>query len=297
MLELLMREDGKFTILQLTDLHIGSMPFHEHDDLTFHHIKNMTEKADPDLVVITGDLIWSEGVPGPEKSFDELIKVLNELNKPIAITYGNHDSEEGITRKDLREMEEKIEQLVEKQHVHIVEDRESYCIEIKDMDGHVINVLYFIDSGSIDPLGIGTYEFVHPDQVTWFNEVSKQYYHKGKGFKQDLLFLHIPLPEYKDALMDGNVTGSKNETISSPMMNTGLFTSLLLDGKVAGVFCGHDHDNDFVADYQGIKLCYGRISGFQCYGELTRGARVIELRDNQSFDTHLIETDHYANYK
>lgn len=294
---LMMSEEGTFSILQLTDLHIGSMPFHEQDGYTFQHIKDMTEKANPDLIVITGDLIWSEGVPGPEKSFDELIKVLNELNKPIAITYGNHDSEEGITRTELREMEGKIEQVVHKKHRHIVEDRESYCIEIKNRKGEVANVLYLIDSGALDPLGIGTYEFVHPDQVTWFHEVSKQYNNRDKDFKQDILFLHIPLPEYKDALMYGNVVGRKNETISSPMVNTGLFTSLLLNGNVAGVFCGHDHDNDFTAEYQGIKLCYGRISGFQCYGELTRGARVIELNDHQSFDSYIIETDTYTNYK
>ena len=148
-------EDGKFTILQLTDLHIGSMPFHEHDLLTFQHIKDMTEKVNPDLVVITGDLIWSEGVPGPEKSYDALITVLNDLKKPIAITYGNHDSEEGITRSDLREMEKEIDWLVEKKHTHLVEDRASYCVEIKDRNGETANVLYFIDSGALDPLGIG----------------------------------------------------------------------------------------------------------------------------------------------
>ena len=118
-----------------------------------------------------------------------------------------------------------------------------------------------------------------------------------KNSKGDLVFLHIPLPEYKDAWMSGKVNGRRNETISSPMVNTGLFTSMLLNGNIAGVFCGHDHDNDFVADYQGIKLCYGRISGFQCYGELTRGARVIELSDSQVFDTHLVETTTNRNYK
>ncbi|TQR05521.1 metallophosphoesterase family protein [Psychrobacillus soli] len=296
-MELVMKNDGKFTILQLTDLHVGSMPFHEHDYLTFNHIKEMTEKANPDLIVITGDLIWSEGVEGPEKSFDELINVLNALNKPIAITYGNHDTEEGVTRSELRKMEEKIDLLVEKKHLHVVEDRAAYCVEIKDEHNTVTNVLYMIDSGALDPLKTGTYEFVHPDQVTWFNNVSKHYGGRKKDFKQDLLFLHIPLPEYKEAWEDGQASGQKNESISSPMVNTGLFTSLLLNGNVAGVFCGHDHDNDFVAELHEVKLCYGRISGFQCYGELTRGARVIELNSNQLFDTHIIETTFYQNYK
>lgn len=289
-MELLMGEQGKFTILQFTDLHIGSMPFQSEDLLTFYHLKEITQKVKPDLIVITGDLIWSEGVQAPESSYDALLDVLNDLNKPVAITYGNHDSEAGITRATLRTMEEKLNHLVEKKYEHIVEDRASYCVEIKNKHGEVIHILYFIDSGAIDPLQIGTYEYVHPDQVTWFNDISKHYIDRRKNMKQDLLFMHIPLPEYKNAFMNGKVNGQKGESISSPLLNTGLFASLLINKNIAGVFCGHDHDNDFVADYQGIRLCYGRVSGFQCYGELVRGARVIEMSDNRLFHTHLVET-------
>ncbi|MDQ0974752.1 3',5'-cyclic AMP phosphodiesterase CpdA [Neobacillus niacini] len=296
-MELCIGKDGAFTILQLTDLHVGSMPFNEHDLFTFNHIKDMADKANPDLIVISGDLIWSEGVPDQKASFKELIKVLNDLKKPIAITYGNHDTEEGISRSDLRSLEDQIDLLVEKKNLHVIEDRESYCVEIKNHAGEISNVLYFIDSGANDPLKIGQYEFVHPDQVTWFNEVSKKYTNRTKNFKQDLLILHIPLPEYKEAFTRGQVSGTKYEEISSPEVNTGLFTSLLLNGNVAGVFCGHDHDNDFVADYQGIKLCFGRISGFNCYGELHRGARVITLYDEKPLDTRIIETEKYLHYK
>lgn len=291
MVELKMREDGTFTILQLTDLHIGSFPFHKKDEQTFALLKEMTEKANPDLIVITGDVIWSEGVPKPEKSFNQVIDVLNDLQVPVAITYGNHDTEEGIARSDLRSLEEKLTFPVEKKHFHVVEDRASFCVEVFDRNGRVGNVLYLIDSGSIDPLKIGTYEYVHPDQVTWFNDVSKTYGDRKKNEKSDLLFLHIPLPEYKEAWVHGRVSGTRNEVISSPLVNTGLFTSILIDGRVAGVFCGHDHDNDFVASYHGVKLGFGRVSGYHCYGELVRGGRVIQLRENEPFTTNILETD------
>ena len=294
-MELKKDDRGRFTILQLTDLHIGSVPYNELDQRTFSHIIEMVNVSDPDLIVISGDLISGdkikmEDVPDPQKSYDGLIDVLNDLNKPITITYGNHDTEGNITRTEVREMEKKIHHLVEKKHLHVIEDRESYCLEITNRNGEVSNVLYLIDSGNRDPLNIGTYEFVHPDQVTWFNGVSKLYNNRNRDFKRDLLFLHIPLPEYKEAYECGKVNGYRyEEEISSPMVNTGLYSSLLLNGHVAGVFCGHDHDNDFVAEYQGMRLCYGRVSGFNSYGELKRGARVIELFENQSFDTHIIE--------
>lgn len=293
----LQKQNETFTIMQLTDLHVGAMPFDQLDQYTFNHIRQMTELVNPELIVISGDLIWSEGVRAPEKSFDALLDVLNGLQKPITITYGNHDSEEGITRSQLREMEGKLDRLVDKKHLHIVEDRASYCIEIKDTHGKVAHVLYLIDSGALDPLQFGTYEYVHPEQVSWFNEVSKSYSTRNAELKQDLLFLHIPLPEYEDAYRRGQVSGQKKERISSPELNIGLFASLMMNGQIAGIFCGHDHDNDFVAEYAGIRFCYGRVSGFNTYGELTRGARVIELWDDAPFETHIVETEQYKHYR
>ncbi|GAB2571029.1 metallophosphoesterase family protein [Gracilibacillus alcaliphilus] len=270
----MLKNKDSFKILQLTDLHIGATPLNADDQKTFDLIRTAAKETDPDLIVVTGDLIWSEGVEAPEESFHELLEVFNSLEKPIAVTYGNHDTEEGITRSDLRGLESKLTHAVEKKHSFIIEDRESYCVEIREVNGDLAHVLYIIDSGADDPLGIGTYEFVHPKQINWFNDVSALYRQEKKQAAEDLLFLHIPLPEYHDAWENGQAFGYKYEEISSPVVNTGLFTSLLLNQQVKGVFCGHDHDNDFEADYYGIRLCFGRITGFNCYGDISRGARV-----------------------
>ena len=37
-------------------------------------------------------------------------------------------------------------------------------------------------------------------------------------------------------------------------------------GNIIGVFVGHDHDDDFLVDYEGILLGYGRKTGFDSYG-------------------------------
>jgi hypothetical protein len=55
---------------------------------------------------------------------------------------------------------------------------------------------------------------------------------------------------------------------------------------VMGVFVGHDHDNDYAGLVKGICLAYGRATGFDAYGKLMRGARVIELIEGKrTFDT------------
>ena len=180
-------------------MHIGSLPHHEDDFKTFALIDKAFENLDADLVMITGDLIWSDGVPNADKVFIELLERINKHGVPVAITYGNHDSEEEFTRSEMREMEKVLDHFVEKKNTFIVDDRESYTIEIYDTSGESIkNVLYVMDSGADAPLPVGTYEWIHPEQVNWFREVSEQY-KQDEAPKKDLIFQHIPLPEYWQA--------------------------------------------------------------------------------------------------
>lgn len=285
---LTVNNDRAFTILQLTDLHVRTKPFDEKDQQTFEYIRKLSDSTDPDLIIVTGDLISVAGKDQPEKSFRALIELFNSLEKPTMITYGNHDSEQDITREELRALESELTHQVPKRHVSLIDDLESYCIEIHDEDGELAHVLYVMDSGTYDPLEIGTYAFIHPKQINWFNNTSALYKEKKNKKTEDLLFLHIPLPEYEEAWQNGHATGTKIDPISAPVLNSGLFTSLLLDGEVKGVFAGHDHDNDFVANYHGIRLCYGRVSGFNSYGALKRGGRMIELQSDQPFTTYIV---------
>ena len=68
-------------------------------------------------------------------------------------------------------------------------------------------------------------------------------------------------------------------------------SSFYINGQIDAVFCGHDHDNNFVGIHHGIKLCYGNITGYQCYGDLERGVRIIELSNNNEYkmETKIIE--------
>ena len=282
-MRLRLRPDGSFRIVQLTDLHIGSKPFAAEDYQTFDLIEAAFTKLDADLIMITGDLIWSHGVPQADEVYSELLDRFNQFDIPIAITYGNHDAEDEFVRADLRRMEAKLHHHVPKMNAKLVGDRQSYTIEIFDAEGrHIDHVLYVFDSGADASQPVGIYDWIAPDQVTWFNQVSRTYSDRPQG-KRDLVFQHIPLPEYWQAA-EAIETGECNETndmISAPYINTGLFASLYLSGRIAGVFCGHDHDNNFMGTYHGIKLAYGQISGYQCYGDLDRGARIIELKAGQ----------------
>ena len=65
-------------------------------------------------------------------------------------------------------------------------------------------------------------------------------------------------------------------------------------GDVMGTFVGHEHVNDYEGELHGIRLCYGRSTGYNAYGRkaFLRGARVIQLvKDQREFQTWLRLSD------
>lgn len=89
------------------------------------------------------------------------------------------------------------------------------------------------------------------------------------------------------------VYGWRNEHVSCQAVDTGLYAAFKIIGNVEAVFCGHDHDNDFWGDYNGVKLFYGRKTGYGGYGPLPwmqRGARVLEFTVDPESEAVSMET-------
>ena len=83
------------------------------------------------------------------------------------------------------------------------------------------------------------------------------------------------------------IYGWRNEEVCCQSVDTGLYASFKILGNIEAVFCGHDHNNDFWGDYNGIKLFYGRKTGYGGYGpswNMQRGARVLEFTVDNSND-------------
>ena len=269
---------NKFRILQLTDTHFGNLPEADDDIKTYKLMEKIITDTKPDLIIHTGDIMWSDGVKNADIVFTNVMKFIDQFDIPFALTFGNHDTEEIVTRKDLREIYDKIiRKGVEKSDVFLTKDRESYTIRLTK-NGELISILYMIDSGDFDKCGFGKYDWVLPEQVEWFRKVSDKY-KKNDGIKRNIIFQHIPLPEYRDVvddLIDG-YCAEEGKTISAPVINTGLYANMLLNGETWGIVTGHDHDNNFDAVKNGVHLCYANSSGYQTYGDLAKGGSIIEI--------------------
>ena len=166
-------------------------------------------------------------------------------------------------------------------------EREFKCIAVCDGKDALL-YLYLMDSHDYSTMeGVGGYAWLTRQQVDWLRESCLARTDKDGKVAPSFAFFHIPLPEYRDAWEQGKHVGIKAESVCAPQINSGMFAAMVETRSVKGVFAGHDHNNDFVALWQGIALCYGRYSGGNTvYNDIPRGARVIRFNKNkEGFET------------
>ncbi|WP_219834160.1 metallophosphoesterase family protein [Paenibacillus sp. R14(2021)] len=285
--ELKYRPDGTFHILQFTDMHVKDGFEIEKDARTLALIEQIIAERKPDLIVLTGDVISSYDVEDQEGTFRRAIAGVVRSGIPFAVIYGNHDSEKGITRRELNGILAEFESSLAEDGPEDIHGVGNYRLAIASSTGDAdAAVLYFFDSGDYGPDPVEGYGWIHPDQIQWYMAESSKSSRKNGGPLPALAFFHIPIPEYEQVSKHGTITGHKGEEVCCPKLNSGLFTAMLEMGDVMGTFAGHDHDNDYVGELYGIQLCYGRVTGHNTYGKLERGARVIVLNEGErTFET------------
>ena len=93
------------------------------------------------------------------------------------------------------------------------------------------------------------------------------------------LFCTSPLQEHMNLWNYHPTNGTKNETVCCSSLNTGLYAAFKEMGDIKFVTVGHDHNNDYIGDYYGITLAYGRKTGYGGYFNDcgSRGGRVLEF--------------------
>lgn len=229
-------KDGKFKIVQFTDLHIKWQD--TRSDIAFTCIKNTLEAEKPDLVVLTGDIIYSAPA---DKNFRHVMEFISQYKIPFALAFGNHDREQGLSNAELLKIAREFPYCVASDVENLTGDG-NYTLEVKGgNDDKNKMILYFIDSnrGSLlEEQGVGGYDYIHLDQVNWYVETSRTYTKQNGGTPLPALaFFHIPLPEYNLAAQNENTTlyGIRREKACSPELNSGLFAAMKEQGDIMGV--------------------------------------------------------------
>lgn len=320
--------DKDFKVLQLTDVHIGGgFMSSKKDSMAMNSVASMITAEKPDLVIVTGDVSYP--VPFQAGTFNNMLsaKVFAELMDNLGVYwtvgYGNHDTEaySYYSREDLSALYggEDYEYCLFQTGPEDVDGFGNQVINVKNTDGIITQSLFVFDSHSYvdgDVLGImWKYDNIHNNQVQWYkdtlDELNAQNNKalKAKGLEESsaiksAAFFHIPLTEQRDAWYEYVENGFKDtedvkfvygkagesgKIVYSGIHEDGLFEAMLEKGSTQGVFCGHDHYNNFSVEYKGIRLTYGMSVDYLAYPGIyklgtQRGCTIIEFAPDGSMN-------------
>lgn len=305
--------DGKFKVMHVTDTHLEDYNV----DSSCWAIGYACDKEKPDIAVVTGDNVQNCDNPEDTKRFiDKLMTVFQSRNIPVAVTFGNHDSETGaMSREELMAYYNTYSCSVSVDDGEALSGCGTYNIPVMSSDGEKVKFnLWVFDSNDYD--GKGHYGCVMADQVEWYKKTSDELKAQNGGEKvYSLAFQHIIVPEIYDVLKkadkkvlfsfehiinDGEYYhfdenqknyGTLNETPCSGGENFGQFDAMVEKGDVLAIFSGHDHANAFGVQNQGIDIVNSLSTRYNNERYSTQyGYRMIVIDENDTsvYDTYSV---------
>lgn len=302
-------KNDTFKIMQIADTQEGKRVSPD----TINLITAALEREKPDLVVYSGDQIW--GKSNFNGNRDTVKRVLSELTKPVrdrgipfTICFGNHDRQVGLSNAEQLEIYKELDGFIG-YSVEGIDGDANHCLEIGDEEGLKF-LLYLIDSHSNLKIG---YDNVHANQLEWYRQTRDKYEKEQGRLIPSIVIQHIPLCEVFELLTEAkrhtkgavrgfrrhankfyvlnrlkiNSKGFMKESPADPQTNSGELAAFKEKGEVLGVYFGHDHNNSFNGEVDGIDLGYTQGAGFHVYGPgKDRGVRIIELDKSGKHSTY-----------
>ena len=298
-------ENGKLKIMHVTDTHLEAYNL----ESSVWAIGEACDVEKPDIVMITGDNVDNIGdVAETKRLIDGLMNVFESRDIPVAVTFGNHDSEneKGMTREELMSYYNTFSCSVSVDDGELLSGCGTYNIPVMSSDGRKIKFnLWVFDSGDYD--SDGHYGCVQADQVEWYKIKSDMLAAANGGERvNSLVFQHIIVPEVYDALLktdseklfsfkhmyndeyymfdpDRENFGTLNETPCCGYLNYGQFDAMVEKGDVLAMFTGHDHTNAFGVKYKGIDIMNSLSTRYNGDSFSTSyGYRIIEVDENDT---------------
>ncbi len=303
--------DGKLKILHITDTHLK---LNHNFDPTILMVERACDEEKPDIVMLTGDIVLNcDNADDTKKMINALMNIFDSRDIPVAVTFGNHDSEQGaMSREELMAYYNTFSCSVSVDDGEALSGCGTYNIPVLSSDGETVKFnLWVFDSGDYDEED--RYSCVKPDQIEWYKQTSDKLKAENNGKKiNSLVFQHIIVGEIYDVLektdswkpyaykhlynedeyymFDSSQInyGTIREYPCPGYNNYGQFDAMVEKGDVLAMFTGHDHTNAFGVKYKGIDIVnslstryIGLFHSTQC------GYRVIEIDEN---DTSTYET-------
>ncbi|MBI1318664.1 MAG: hypothetical protein GC168_06915 [Candidatus Hydrogenedens sp.] len=269
---------ARIKALQLTDIHyFGSTQVPALDRKTNEDLPRLLDVAQPDLVMLTGDL-WHENPDGNGREYMEYgVAQLEKLGVPWLFVWGNHDKLDDYASG----------------HDYLAAAKGSlyaggatggnYVVELADAAGAVRWELPCLNSSEVG---------VDAPVLDWLNGLAAE---RGEAKRVPALgVVHIPLTQYQDIWDEGISEGIKLESVASWETEPTAFEAWKQACGLRGVVCGHDHINNYSGVYEDVELVYGQATGSAGYGgdTIPKGGRLYTFNaESGSFASEVLFPD------
>lgn len=316
--ELTFGDDGKFTILQISDPQDDHYPAYDMVNL----IKISIEQTQPDLIVFTGDIVEDSrigdlGIDG--ESFREGVEVddyeqtlanvtatckavfaaAEESDIPFAVIQGNNDYQSGVTNEDWLKIYASYKNCLVTDESGDSDGRIDYNLEIKSHDGKTAFNIWLMDTAKSS---------VTDEQLEWYKAESAALKAANGGEAvPSILFQHIPTNDmgflFEECnmwdegarLVDGKFYRLNKEVANGyhagaftvPEDTSAQFKAWKECGDILGAYFGHWHTEGYTGTYDGIEL--GMTYGCEFAKTGPYGIRVFTLYEDdiKSYDNEL----------
>ena len=307
--------DKDFIILNLTDTQLSNEEWddgHKHRKILEYTITELVHRIKPNLITITGDLAWA----GHDQAYEMLAEFINKFGIPWAPVWGNHDNQNGP---------EYIDSLATRYMAYsncVYEKGDptlgngNYILLINE-GGKPVEAIFMVDSHDREPYtndqgeNSPVWAKLTEAQAAWFKEQSQTL--RNAGYKDATIFLHIPIYAYREAsraayksdLNLKEVTpeeantdycwnegytdsiGVQYESIGSYPDDDGMLQVIKDTEIVKHIIAGHEHINNWIIRYNGIRMVYALKTGAGCYWDTRlNGGTVININSSGVSDIH-----------
>lgn len=291
-------EDGSFRVMVLADAHITAWGSKTQVNDIKARIETLVDRINPNLIIFTGDnTIGSSDEEKLKQNIDALVGYIEEKKIPWCHVYGNHDHEGGMSQQAQHPVWQEYEYCLSKDMAD-VSGTGNCVLGVYKENGQLGSVVWLLDSGAY--LESGGYDYIREDQIQWYKDSSAllKQYNNGEDVPGIMAF-HIPLIENRTAYSKRNDkevvyewTGERNEEVHSADVDTDLLETIWELGNVKAIVTGHDHINDYMFNYKGVKLCASpNISNMSYTDEEVQGSRWFDL-DASKMDDVLTKVEY-----
>ena len=243
-------------------------------------IKETVEKANPDLIVLTGDNLMNDS---PKIMLKQYIRFFDRFEIPWALVMGNHDYYTKIPMKEMSSLYENGKHCLFKQG-YIIDSYGNYSYTIERNDTPIY-FLIFMDNAI---------KFSQ-EHIDWYaNTINNLPYINDDEKLPSMVFFHKPLLDTYYAYLyavnfNRPIDGERREGIAFVHEDARIFDKALELGSTKAMIYGHNHRNNFIVDYCNIKLCFGLKTGKAAYHDRDLiGGNVFILKPDNSISVERV---------